>query len=79
MALIPDDPRQRNALLLGLLAVAVFYGFWAYWYSPRKTDVDQMTARLEQLESENNRARIMNPDQRIEHNRRFNGIDPYNT
>lgn len=59
MALIPDDPKQRNALLLGVLAVAVFYGFWAYWYSPRKAEVDEMTARLEQLESENNRARII--------------------
>ncbi len=59
MALIPDDPKQRNALVLGILALAVFYVFWSYWYSPRKTDVDEMTARLEQLDSENNRARII--------------------
>lgn len=59
MALIPDDPKQRNALIIGILAVAGFYFFWSYWYTPVKTDVDEMTARLEQLESENNRAQII--------------------
>jgi type IV pilus assembly protein PilO len=59
MALIPDNPKQRNALLLGVLAVAVFYVFWSYWYSPRKAEVDEMSARLEQLETSNNRARII--------------------
>jgi len=59
MALVPDDPKQRNALIIGILAAAVFYFFWSYWYSPIKTDVDEMTARLEQLDSENNRAQII--------------------
>jgi type IV pilus assembly protein PilO len=59
MALIPDDPKQRNALLVGLLAAAGFYLFWSYWYSPRKTEVDEMQARYEQLESNNSRAQII--------------------
>ncbi len=59
MALIPDDPKQRNALLIGLLVAALFYVFWSYWYSPRKTEVDEMATRVEQLESENNRAQII--------------------
>ncbi len=59
MALIPDDPKQRNALIAGIIALAGFYFFWSYWYSPRKTEVDEMSARLEQLESENNRAQII--------------------
>lgn len=59
MALIPDDPRQRNALVLGILAAAAFYFFWAYWYSPRNTEVEEMAARLEQLDAENRRAQIL--------------------
>lgn len=59
MALIPDDPRQRNALIIGILAAAGFYFFWSYWYQPAKTEVDEMAARLEQLDSENRRAQII--------------------
>jgi len=59
MALIPDDPKQRNALILGIIAAAGFYFFWSYWYAPIKVEVDEMSARLEQLESENNRAQII--------------------
>jgi type IV pilus assembly protein PilO len=59
MALIPDDPRQRNALVIGILAAALFYIFWSFWYSPKSTEVGEMTARFEQLDSENRRAQII--------------------
>lgn len=59
MALIPEDPKQRNALVLGILAAAALYFFWTYWYTPARTDVDEMSARLEQLEAENRRAQII--------------------
>ncbi len=59
MALVPDDPKQRNALIIGIVALAGMYFFWSYWYSPNKTEVDEMTARLEQLDSENRRAQII--------------------
>lgn len=59
MALIPDDPRQRNALIIGILVIAGFYFFWSLWYEPVKTEVDEMAARLEQLDSENRRAQII--------------------
>ena len=59
MALIPDDPRQRNALLIGILVAALFYVFWSWWYTPRNTEVEEMAARLEQLDSENRRAQII--------------------
>ena len=59
MALIPEDPKQRNALVLGILAAAAFYFFWTYWYTPARTEVDEMSARLEQLEAENRRAQII--------------------
>jgi type IV pilus assembly protein PilO len=59
MALIPDDPRQRNALVIGILAVAGFYFFWSWWYTPFSTEVEEMSARLEQLDTENRRAQIL--------------------
>jgi type IV pilus assembly protein PilO len=58
MALIPDEPRQRNALLLGILTAALFYFFWAYWYSPRQEDVTEKTAQLERLDQNNRLAQI---------------------
>ena len=59
MALIPDDPKQRNALVVGILAAALFYVFWAYWYSPRKLLVEELQAQVELLETENQRAQII--------------------
>ena len=59
MALIPDDPKQRNSLIIGILALAAFYFFWSYVYSPQKTEVDEMAARLEQLDDQHNLARVI--------------------
>ena len=59
MALIPEDPKQRNSLVIGILALAGFYFFWSYWYTPSKTEVDEMATRLEQLDSGNRRAQII--------------------
>jgi type IV pilus assembly protein PilO len=59
MALVPTDPNQRNALLIGILAMGCFYLFWAFWYSPRNTEVQEMDTRLEQLGAENRRAQIL--------------------
>ena len=59
MALIPDDPKQRNALIVGVLAVALFYVFWTYLYSPRELLVEELGAQVERLEIENLRAQII--------------------
>lgn len=60
MALVPNDPKQRNALLIGLAAVVAFYfGFLDMWYSPKKEELDQMETRLEQLEDQNRSAQIL--------------------
>jgi len=56
MALIPDDPKQRNALVVGVVALAGFYFFWSMWYSPRAEQNLSLETRLEQLERENLRA-----------------------
>lgn len=59
MALIPDDPTKRNALLAAVLTAALFFFFWTYWYSPRKVEVEERAARLEQLEQSNRLAQIV--------------------
>jgi len=59
MALIPDDPKHRNALIVGILAAALFYVFWAYWYSPQDLEVQDLSAQLDQLEFENQRAQLI--------------------
>ncbi len=60
MALVPDDPTQRNALLIGLVAALAFYfGFWDMWYTPRQQELEEMQTRLEQLEDQNRSARIL--------------------
>ena len=60
MALVPDDPKQRNALLVGLAAVVLFYFvFWDMWYVPRSEELAEMETRLEQLEDQNRSAQIL--------------------
>jgi type IV pilus assembly protein PilO len=59
MKLLPNEPKQRNALLVGVLALIGLYAFHAYWYTPRKERIDEMQARLEQLEDQNRRAQIV--------------------
>ncbi len=59
MAIIPDDPKQRNALLVAVALVAAFYFFHAYWYSPRAEEVETMAENLEQLENRNRQAQII--------------------
>jgi len=59
MALIPSDPKQRNALLLGIVAIAAGYLFHSFWYSPREAEIAVLEDRLEQLEDRNRRARIL--------------------
>ena len=58
MALVPDDPRQRKALVVGLLALALFYVFWQYWYNPRATEVETLQATRDQLNLDNTLAEI---------------------
>jgi len=59
MALVPDDPKQRNAFLVGLVALAVMYFFWDMWYTPRGEELAEMESHLEQLEDQNRRAQIL--------------------
>lgn len=59
MALIPNDPKQRNALLVGLILLLLLYPFYSFWYSGQREEVDAMQARLETLETQNRRAQVV--------------------
>lgn len=59
MALIPEDPKQRNALLIGLLMLAALYLFHSMWYVGVNEQNNQMNVRLDGLNSQNERARVV--------------------
>jgi type IV pilus assembly protein PilO len=59
MALIPDDPKQRNALLLGVITCALFFLFWSYWYTPRRTEIAEKSDQLVRLDQNNRLAQII--------------------
>jgi type IV pilus assembly protein PilO len=58
MALVPDDPKQRKALVVGLLAFALFYVFYTYWYTPKMTEVETLQSTRDQLDLDNTLAEI---------------------
>ncbi len=58
MALIPRDPKQRNALFVGILAVALGYVFWSMWYTPKQEEAVALQSELDRLEFNNETARI---------------------
>lgn len=59
MALIPDDPKQKNALIVGLLFVVGLYLVNNYWRADRLAEVEQGESRLEALENSNLTAEII--------------------
>lgn len=59
MALIPDNPKQKNALVVGLLFVVGLYLVNTYWRADRLAEVEQGESRLEVLENSNRTAEII--------------------
>lgn len=55
----PTDPKQRNALLIGIVLLALIYPFYAYWYKGKREEVTSMQSRLETLEDQNRRAQVL--------------------
>ncbi|MCG6987937.1 MAG: type 4a pilus biogenesis protein PilO [Gemmatimonadetes bacterium] len=54
----PTDPKQRNAMVVAILLVALFYPFYSFWYKGHKAEVDDMQAHLERLQDNNRRAEL---------------------
>lgn len=59
MALLPDDPKKKNAVFAAILALVALYGFHSFWYADIAAELDQTEARLEQLDDQNRRAQIV--------------------
>lgn len=55
----PSDPKQRNALIVGVILLALIYPFHAFWYKEQRTEVTDMQTRLETLEDQNRRAQVL--------------------
>ncbi len=57
--LIPDDPKQKNAMLVGAILLLAIYPFYSFWYSGQREEVVVMQTRLEGLEGQNRRAQVI--------------------
>lgn len=55
----PSDPKQRNALIVGVLLLALIYPFYSFWYKGKREEVTAMQTRLETLEDQNRRAQVL--------------------
>lgn len=59
MAGMPNDPRQRTAILVGLIAVLGAYAFREFWVVPGTEEIAELEARVELMETRNREARIL--------------------
>lgn len=57
--LIPDNPKQRNAMMAGAVLLLLIYPFHAFWYSGKREEVGAMQTRLERIEADNRRAQVV--------------------
>lgn len=55
----PSDPKQRNALIIGVLLLGMIYPFYSFWYKGQREEVAAMQTRLETLEDQNRRAQVL--------------------
>lgn len=55
----PSDPKQRNALIVGVILLALIYPFHSFWYKEQRAAVTEMQTRLESLEDQNRRAQVL--------------------
>jgi Tfp pilus assembly protein PilO len=55
----PSEPRQRNALIIGVVLLALLYPFFEWVHGPRRDEVTTMETRLENLEDQNRRAQVL--------------------
>src|SRR5687768_2343291 len=58
MALIPEDPKQRKALMAIVLTVAAVYGAYTYMYAPDSAELDAMAVHVSDLQTKNRQAQI---------------------
>lgn len=54
----PSDPKQRNALVVGILLLALLYPFYSFWYKGRRAEVDVVQAHVDKLTNDNRMAQL---------------------
>lgn len=59
MALIPEDPKQKQALGVIALSLVVLYFANSFWYSGAREAVELEEARVENMESQNSAAQTL--------------------
>lgn len=59
MALVPKDPKQKNALAIAIFSIVVLYLVNMWWHAPRLAKLEADETRLEDIERENRRAQIL--------------------
>ena len=59
MALIPDEPKQKNALAGIVFCLVLLYFANSMWYSGAKEELTAEEARLENLETQNRVAQTL--------------------
>ncbi len=59
MALIPEDPKQRNALMVGVLMLAALYFGNTYLIEPKREALEADQTTLQELEDSNRLAQIL--------------------
>ena len=61
---LPDDPKQQQRLLIGLLPLILLFGYWYFLHDGYVEEVESMKTRLERLEASNSQARMLAPQGR---------------
>lgn len=55
----PTDPKQRNWMVAGIVALLLIVPFRMYYLAPRTAENQEMQDRLEALETQNRRASVL--------------------
>ncbi len=58
MAFPPKSQREQAMLLVGIVAIGLAGAYWNFVYSPKGTELSDLQARVETLESRNAKAKI---------------------
>lgn len=59
MALIPTDPRQQKALVVGVAAITILYFANSFWLNPKREILEADQATLQTLEGSNRSAQLL--------------------
>ncbi|TVP58652.1 MAG: hypothetical protein EA351_03300 [Gemmatimonadales bacterium] len=59
MALLPTDRSKQVALLVCILALALIYVAYEYYWTPQRAEIEVLEVRLETLEDQNRRAQVL--------------------